>query len=59
MTILELYKFLENEVLLGNGDFPIYFNTEARSFNYHMAKIGNAYFEIEPEKHVELVEDKS
>lgn len=28
-------------------DMPVLFDTEARTFNYHMAKIGDAYQESE------------
>lgn len=43
MTAQELFDFLEQVVHDGKGDLPVYFDTEAREFNYHLAKIGSAY----------------
>ena len=39
-----------------HGDIPIYFDTEARTFEYHMALIGSANINEEPEKHISLHE---
>lgn len=43
MTVQELFNFLEQAIDDGKGDSPIYFDTEARTFNYHLAKISRAY----------------
>lgn len=39
-TVKELHQFLGKLVKLGKGDVPIYFDTDARTFEYHLAKIG-------------------
>ena len=42
----ELIKVLQKAVNAGLDDTTeILFNTETRKYNYHMAKIGNAYFD--------------
>lgn len=43
MTAFKLWRILLKAIFLGHGSAPIYFDTEARKFNYHMAKIGSAY----------------
>ena len=45
MTALELYKVLELAIQNGHGNALILFDTEARKFDYHMAKVGSAYLE--------------
>lgn len=47
MTINELYRILELAIHDGHGDSEIFFDTEARTFNYHMAKISKAFLEDE------------
>jgi hypothetical protein len=46
-TVAELYEYLSGLMQIGKGDLPIYFDTEARTFNYHMAQIGDAYYDKE------------
>jgi hypothetical protein len=46
-TVKELFGFLEQLVKDGHGDAIIMFDTEARTFEYHMAKIGRAYHDKE------------
>lgn len=48
MTAKELYDFLGTVIFDGYGEAEVLFDTEARTFNYHMAKVGRAYLEIEP-----------
>lgn len=45
MNVEELFKILEVAIDEGYGDCPIYFDTDARTFDYHMAKIGRAHVE--------------
>lgn len=47
-TVQELFDFLEQVIHDGYGKAEILFDTEARTFEYHMAKIGNSYLETEP-----------
>ena len=45
----ELIQVLQQAVDAGRDDTtPIYFDTEAKVFHYHMAKVGKAYFEPHP-----------
>lgn len=44
MTGYELKWFLEN-LTHEQLECPVYFDTEARTFDYHMAEIGTAYYE--------------
>jgi len=46
-TVKELFDFLAPLVQDGKGYYPVYFDTEARTFEYHMARIGRAYAEEE------------
>ena len=48
MNAKELYEFLKEVVEGGNGHATILFDTEARTFGYHMAEVGRAYLETEP-----------
>lgn len=43
MSAYKLFWMLLKAILCGRGSAPIYFDTEAREFNYHMARIGSAY----------------
>ena len=43
MTVKELFRILELAIHDGHEDAPIYFDTEARKYEYHMAKVGRAY----------------
>lgn len=45
MTALELSKILEEAIQDGYGDAEILFDTEARTFDYHFAKVGSAFLE--------------
>ena len=46
LTIGKLHKFLDELVLKKvDEDCPIYFDTEARSFNYHLVELESASFE--------------
>jgi hypothetical protein len=44
----ELIKVLQEAIDAGLDDTTdIMFDTEARTFEYHMAKVGSAYFEVD------------
>lgn len=45
MTCRDLCHILLKAIEDGHGDAPVYFDTEARTFSYHMAKVGRAYCE--------------
>lgn len=48
MTAQELLNYLAGLASEGYDlSVPVYFDTEARTFDYHMAKIGRAYYETE------------
>lgn len=47
MNIKELYCILDAAIEAGYGHAGILFDTEARTFDYHMAKVGSAYLETE------------
>jgi hypothetical protein len=57
MTVSELCHFLMDLIKQNKGHLPIYFDTEARTFDFHMARIGSAFCEEEPIEHVALHED--
>lgn len=57
-TVQELFDFLEQLIHDGKGGLPILFDTEAQTFNYHMAKIDRAYQEDEPYPHVQFHEER-
>lgn len=57
-TVQELRDYLDGLVQIGKGELPVYFDTEAKTFNYHMAKVGQAYHEDEPTPHVQLHEER-
>jgi hypothetical protein len=42
-TVKEAAAFFSDLVAKGHGEAEIMFDTEARTFNYHMAKVGRAY----------------
>ncbi len=44
-TVEELADFLNNLVEDGYGKAPVYFDTCAQTYHYHMAKIGTVYAE--------------
>jgi hypothetical protein len=50
-TAKELLDFLEQVVHDGYGEAEVLLDTEARTFDYHMAKVGRAYVnnETDPE----------
>lgn len=52
MTAKELFDFLEQAIHDGYGHAEILFDTEGRTFNYDMAKIGSAYLitEFDPDR---------
>lgn len=43
MTAQQLFDILEQAIHDGHGNALIYFDTEAKTFNYHMARIGSVY----------------
>lgn len=62
MTVKELRDFLSNAAYEGFGDAEVLFDTEARTFDYHMAKVGRAFLvtEFDPERpFVSLHEEQS
>jgi hypothetical protein len=48
MTANQLCAFLEKVINDGYGHAEILFDTEAKTFDYHMAAVGSAYLETEP-----------
>ena len=58
-TVEKLHEFLgqlmEKE---GLAKEPVLFDTEGRTFNYHMAAVGRAYFNKEPYAHIQLCEER-
>ena len=52
MTAKDLYNFLGQVICDGYGNSEILFDTDARTFNYHMAKVGSAYLctEFDPDR---------
>lgn len=57
-TVKELHEYLDGLVQIGKGDLPVLFDTEAKTFNYHMAQVGDAYYEEQPYEHVQLHEKR-
>ncbi len=49
MTIAELLKLLTEAVAKGHGDGPVYFDAEARTFNYHLVQIDSAHVDEDPD----------
>lgn len=43
MTAYKLWWVLLKAIFCGHGKAPVYFDTEARTFDYHMAKVSAAY----------------
>ena len=58
MILAELLPRLQAIMDAHGGDMPVYFDTEARTFEYHMAVIGDVYYEEEPMVHVSLHEER-
>jgi hypothetical protein len=58
MTIKELHELTGELVKQGYGDACVMFDTEARAYWYHMAVVGSAFFEDEPEPHLALHEEE-
>lgn len=46
-TAQELFNFLEQVIHDGYGHAVILFDTEAKTFNYHMAKVDRSFLETE------------
>lgn len=44
-TVKDLHEMLTEALANGHGDSPVYVDVEAREFNYHYMKIGDAYME--------------
>jgi hypothetical protein len=51
MKVKELLAILE---AVENKDAPVLFDTEAARFHWHMVPIDAAYYEEQPEPHVQL-----
>lgn len=49
MTINELAAILNKAIESGHGDGPIYFDTDARKFDYHLVAVDSAHYEFEEE----------
>lgn len=47
MTPLKLLWICFKACLRGHWNVPVYFDTEARKFDYHLAKVGSAYCEYD------------
>jgi len=47
MNVKELYCILDKAIEAGYGHAEVLFDTEARTFGYHMAVVGAAYLETE------------
>lgn len=48
MTVDELFKILELAIHDGHGHAKILFDTEAKTYEYHMAEVKAAYLNTEP-----------
>lgn len=46
-TVQELRDYLDGLCQLGKGDLPILFDTEAKTYEYHMARVGDSYYQDE------------
>lgn len=44
-TVQDLFDFLKQEIDDGHGKFPVWFDTEAKKYKYHLAMIGCVFFE--------------
>lgn len=42
MTIYDLFLILKEAVNDGHGDGPVYFDTEAQNYDYHLASVDKA-----------------
>jgi ASC-1-like (ASCH) protein len=57
ITARDLLTFLQmlNEEQLNSS---VYFDTDARTFDYHMAKVGRIYYENQPKQHIVIHEER-
>jgi len=51
MTIKELYEKCGNEIKNGNGNVPVYFDSEAMCFDTHLVEIKTGLLETAIEKY--------
>lgn len=60
MTAQQLFKVLERAIQDGYGSAEVLFDTEARKFEYHMAKVGTAFLETEifPERPLVILQEE-
>jgi hypothetical protein len=56
MTVQDLFNLTRTLIQQGKGNIPIYFDTEARKFDYHLAKVGSGSVEQTPEPRLCLFE---
>jgi len=59
MTAYKLFWLCLKTILRGKGACAVLFDTEARQFEYHLAKIGKGYYEKHgwPEPQIILYEE--
>ena len=55
LGVLKELRKIRDEI---GPDVDVYFDTEAQTFKYHMAKIGSVYAEQHPRVHVALHEER-
>ena len=56
MTVKQLHEITSQLIKEGHGHVPVLFDTEAKTYNYHMASVDQAFFEEEPTPHLSLHE---
>lgn len=47
VSAYKLFWVLLKAIIRGHGKAPVYFDAEARKFDYHMACIGSAYCQLD------------
>lgn len=45
MNCYKLFWLCLKTIIRGKGSCQVLFDTEARTYNYHMARVGSAYYE--------------
>lgn len=56
MNVKQLHEILSSLKDDGLGDLPVLFDTEAKSYQYHLAQIGSASYTPDAGAHVVLTE---
>jgi len=58
MTVIALSQVLNRLIEQGHGMARVLFDTEAQTYDYHMASVDRWSYEKEPEPHLSLSENK-